>query len=330
MARDEVSWIRILVAEFDDPRWLIIESYPEIADSVEIIYIKMCLLAGKCNAQGLLVLPNGAPYTSETLAAVLRRQLPSIKTALTLLQQHGFVEMVEDAMAISSWQHTQYVDDLKKLADKRAKDAERKRHERLATKQKYLPPPASTDASVDGPRMSASKNKNKKQRLETTTTDVVVVSLETVLDELPARYRDQTSVKKLIATTLESHDEEYVLSNVRYSLRNAKTNFVKYLSDALAKDWAEEERIKEKQARLSADLAREQKAQKAAADAEQEEEFRRRVEEAWASMDESGREIVNAETNGFVAEWELDPASPAAKSAWMNSVAKIAGIEPHN
>lgn len=329
MARDEVSWIRILVAEFDDPRWSIIESYPEIADSVEIIYVKMCLLAGKCNAQGLLVLPNGVPYTPDTLAAALRRQLPSVKAALALLQQHGFVEMVEDAMAISSWQHTQYVDDLQKLADKRAKDAERKRIERLSAKQKYLPSPASTDASVDGPRMSAMQNKNENKDLKTTTTDVVV-SLEAVLAELPLRYRDQAPVRKLIATALESYDDEYVLSNVRYALRNAKTNFKKYLSDSLANDWAEEERVKDQHVRQAAELAREQKSQKEAANLAQDEEFKRRVAEAWTSMDPPVRDIVAAETDAFIAEWGLDPASAAAQSAWMNTVARIAGIQNYN
>ncbi len=68
-------WIRLHLAEFDDPRWLIIESFPEVADAVQIIYIKLLCLAGKCNARGLLLLPGGQPYGEAELAAVLRRQL---------------------------------------------------------------------------------------------------------------------------------------------------------------------------------------------------------------------------------------------------------------
>jgi len=168
---------------------------------------------------------------------------------------------------------------------------------------------------------------NKQDKQETTTTDVVVVSLETVLHELPARYRDQASVKKLIVTALESHDEEYVLSNVRYSLRNAKTNFKKYLSESLVNDWAEEERVKEQQVRQAAEQARQQKAHKEMADAEQEEKFRRRVEEAWASMDAPSREIVNDEVMRIAAEWGWSPDAPAIDAARINAVARIAGLE---
>lgn len=87
-------WIKLNVSEFDDPRWLIIESFPEVADAVEVIYIKLLCLAGKANDGGKLILPGpgGKPYGEAELAAVLRKQPATVRAALQLLENYGFLE----------------------------------------------------------------------------------------------------------------------------------------------------------------------------------------------------------------------------------------------
>lgn len=156
-------WIRLHLAEFDDPRWLIIESFPEIADTVQNIYIKLLILAGKCNSGGLLLLPSGAPYGEVELAAVLRRQPATVRAALQMLEGYGFVERLGDppVLCLPAWLD-QDVDALALLADKRKKDAQRKQKKRNEIKQLQL----SSDTSADNPRnvrqQSNSKNKSNK------------------------------------------------------------------------------------------------------------------------------------------------------------------------
>jgi len=270
----------------------------------------------------------GLAYSDEMIAQVLDYPLTVVRLGLDTFCRLRMMEVDDGVFYITNWGRYQSAD---KIDAKRESNRVRQQRfrDKLKSNQQFLPErdtPRVT-CNAESHDVTPQNRTNKQDKQETTTTDVVVDSLQTVLVELPTRYRDQASVKRQIATALESHDEEYVLSNVRYSLRNAKTNFKKYLGDALANDWAEEERLKEQQIRQATDQARQQKAQKEAADAEQEKEFRRQVEAAWASMDTQSREIVNAEVTRIAEEWGWSPDAPAIDAARINAVARIAGIE---
>lgn len=62
-----VKWIKITTTMFDDEKIDFIESLPE-ADSILIIWIKLLTLAGRTNADGLILLSDTIPYTEEVLA----------------------------------------------------------------------------------------------------------------------------------------------------------------------------------------------------------------------------------------------------------------------
>lgn len=325
-----MDWVKIVTSFLDHRKIKLLRAMPS-GDSLAFLWIVLLLEAGKCNRGGYLLVTDGLPYTDETISKVLDFELSVVRLGLDTFCRLRMLDVDDGAFYITNWGRYQSAD---KIDAKRESNRVRQQRyrEKLRSNQKLLPEHDTSRVTCN----AASHNVTPQNRTytqdtqDTTTTDVVVVSLETVLTELPARYRDQASVKKLISTTLESHDDEYVISNIRYALRNAKTNFKKYLSESLANDWAEEERVKEQHVRQAAELAREQKAQKEAANLAQDEEFKRRVAEAWTSMDAPVRDIVAAETDAFIAEWGLDPASAAAQSAWMNTVARIAGIQNYN
>lgn len=153
-------WIRLHLAEFDDPRWLIIESFPEVADTVEIIYVKLLVLAGKCNAGGALVLPGGAPYAEDELAAVLRRQLTTVRVAIQMLEKYGFLDRTGNPpiLSLPAW-HEQDVDALALLADRRERDKNRKKEKRNENKQLGV----SADMSTDIPRNVHAQNHHHNQ-----------------------------------------------------------------------------------------------------------------------------------------------------------------------
>jgi predicted phage replisome organizer len=85
----EIFWIRLFCSEFDDPRWLAVEQMPD-SDAVQIIYVRMLMLAGRSNANGLLFLHETLPYDFTTLSAVLRRSVPVIQFALMTLERFKF------------------------------------------------------------------------------------------------------------------------------------------------------------------------------------------------------------------------------------------------
>ena len=147
---NEVFWVRLFCAGFEDPRWLAIEQLPD-ADAVQIIYVRMVMLAGRSNADGLLLLHESLPYDVVTLAAVLRRSVPIVQFALTTLEKFRFIEVVDNIIAITDWDLMQATDELARLAARREKDRLRKQMERSERRRLLV---ASVDMSTDSPGMS--------------------------------------------------------------------------------------------------------------------------------------------------------------------------------
>lgn len=248
----DVFWIRLFCAEFDDPRWLAIEQMPD-ADAVQIIYVRMLMLAGRSNAGGLLLLHESLPYDVPTLSAVLRRTVPVVKFTLATLEKFKFIEVVDNSViAITAWDRLQSAGELAKIADRREKDKMRKRTERAEKKKLLL---ASADMSKDSPRMSITTKKESKTDKTTTptpskTTDDVVVTGTAKLDELLAMIPAPEINKRLrakIANSASKVGEAVTASNISYAVAHhnpSKGNLGGMICSAIENDFASAKREK--------------------------------------------------------------------------------------
>lgn len=118
-----VKWIKIVVDIFDDEKVKLIEELPN-GDAVIVIWFKLLCLAGRCNRGGMLMLTDIIPYTDEMLAVIFRKKASEVRQALKVFEEFGMIEIVNDAITIPKWGEYQSED---KLAEKRAKNAERQR-----------------------------------------------------------------------------------------------------------------------------------------------------------------------------------------------------------
>jgi len=264
----EVFWIRLICAEFEDPRWLAIEQMPD-ADAVQIIYIRMLMLAGRSNADGLLLLHESLPYDAGTLAAVLRRTVPVVQFALATLEKFRFIEMVDNVIAITAWDKLQSTSELAKIADRREKDKIRKREERSAKKNLLL---ASAEMSVDCPRTSVTTKKESK--FEIITTPTAPVDAENVVVNGTAKFEEQLQtlipasetnkrLLKVIGDAVSQVGEEVTLSNIRYAVAHhdpSKGKLGGMICAAIENDYActnREEARSEEETRAAARARRE-------------------------------------------------------------------------
>jgi predicted phage replisome organizer len=131
MAENEIKWIKLYTAMFDDDKIKLIESLPE-KDSILIIWIKLLTQAGKCNASGHLILNNKIPYTDEMLATVFNRPLNTVRLALNTFEEFGMIEFYDDMLKISDWEDTQNIEGMEKI---REQNRLRKQKQRLNQKQ---------------------------------------------------------------------------------------------------------------------------------------------------------------------------------------------------
>ncbi len=266
---NEVFWIRMFCAEFDDPRWLAIEQLPD-ADAVQIIYVRMLMLAGRSNSDGLLLLHESLPYDVSTLAAVLRRTVPVVQFALATLERFKFIEMVDNVIAIAEWDRLQPTGELARLAERRKKDRERKRESRAVKKNLLLPSAdMSADASVDSPRKSRTTNKESDSGTTTSNSsrneEVVYfgqTEVESVMELVPPAERNKR-IETVIADSIRRHGRGVTESNIRYALLHhdaSKGRLGGMICEAVINDFdrAEREAIRAKEkARVAANAKRE-------------------------------------------------------------------------
>lgn len=139
----DVKWIKITTDIFDDEKILLIESMPS-ADSIITIWFKLLTLAGKQNNNGVFMMSNKLPYTDEMLATIFRRDLNTVRLALTTFEKFGMIEVIDDVITIPNWNKHQTLD-----AYEKKKERDRIYQQERRCRQKQLIIEKSSDESSD-------------------------------------------------------------------------------------------------------------------------------------------------------------------------------------
>ena len=128
----EVKWIKITTDIFDDEKFDVIKTLDD-KQMVQLAWVKLLCLAGKCNDNGFLTLTREIPYTDEMIANRFGMSIGDVKRSLELFQQLGMVELIENVYMVSNWLKYQNGN---KLEEMRKKNNERQKKYR--EKQKEL------------------------------------------------------------------------------------------------------------------------------------------------------------------------------------------------
>ena len=107
----EVKWIKIVTDIFDDEKILLIETLPD-ADSIIVIWFKLLTLGGKQNNSGVFMFNHKIPYTDEMLATIFRRNVNTVRLALTTFEKYGMIEIINGAITIPNWSKHQNLDQI--------------------------------------------------------------------------------------------------------------------------------------------------------------------------------------------------------------------------
>ena len=132
----EVKWIKITTDIFDDEKLLMIETLPS-ADSIIVIWLKLLTFAGKQNNDGVFIMNNRIAYTDEMLASIFRRDINTVKLALSTFENFGMIDIIDDVITIPNWNKHQSLDmyEQKKLRDRQYQAARRAAQKALVEKK---------------------------------------------------------------------------------------------------------------------------------------------------------------------------------------------------
>lgn len=130
----EVKWIKLSVNVFDDEKFDAIKTLPDSND-MQLVWVKLLCLAGKCNENGFLMISNEIPYTDEMLAQRFDMDIGVVQRALATFQKLEMLEVVDSIYMVSNWLKYQSLDVYEK---KKAYDREYQRRKRAEQKETLL------------------------------------------------------------------------------------------------------------------------------------------------------------------------------------------------
>ena len=137
----DVKWIKISTDIFNDGKLQAIGTLPD-GNMIQLVWIKLLCLAGKCNEGGLLMVTRELPYTDEMLAKRFDMEIGQVQRALDIFQRAGMIDVIENIYMVSNWskyQNTQSLEEYKRQnRERQRKFREKKKQELLEDRERNV------------------------------------------------------------------------------------------------------------------------------------------------------------------------------------------------
>lgn len=128
----DIKWIKLTVNVFDDEKFDAINTLPDRND-IQLVWVKLLCLAGRCNENGFLMLTKEIPYTDEMLSQRFSMDIGVVQRAMKIFQQLNMIEVIDNIYMVSNWLKYQSGDRLDEIKEKN-----RERQKRFRERQKQL------------------------------------------------------------------------------------------------------------------------------------------------------------------------------------------------
>lgn len=113
----EISWIKLKTTMFDDEKIRLIQAVPE-SDAILVIWIRLLVLAGKTNDDGLIYIQRNMPYSEEMLSTLFSKPVNVVRLALTTLEKFNMIDLNTDgSIAITNWSKHQNIEGMEKVRE---------------------------------------------------------------------------------------------------------------------------------------------------------------------------------------------------------------------
>ena len=150
----EMQWIKLRIDMFDDEKIKIIQAMPE-GDALLVVWIRLIALAGKCNANGLVLVDDKFPYTDEMLATIFNKPLQTVWLALTTFEKFRMIESTTKGIYVTNFEKHQNIEGMDRIRERN-----RIRKQRERERKKALLLEESSSAAAQEPEPETAENGN--------------------------------------------------------------------------------------------------------------------------------------------------------------------------
>lgn len=134
----EMQWIKLRIDMFDDEKIKIIQSMPD-GDALLVVWIRLIALAGKCNANGLVLVEDEFPYTDEMLSVIFNKPLQTVKLALMTFEKFRMIESTIKGIYITNFDKHQNIEGMDRIREQNRIRKQRERERKKALLLEELP-----------------------------------------------------------------------------------------------------------------------------------------------------------------------------------------------
>lgn len=192
----EISWIKLKTTMFDDEKIRLIQAVPE-SDAILVIWIRLLVLAGKTNDDGLIYIQRNMPYTEEMLSTLFDKPVNTVRLALSTLGSFNMIDLNTDGMiAITNWEKHQNVEGMDKI---RLRNAERNREYRKKKKQLSLETDSDVTRDITVTSRDATdidKELDKEQEQDKEKKNVYIDQFESFWGKYPKRTQKKKALEQ--------------------------------------------------------------------------------------------------------------------------------------
>ena len=134
----EMQWIKLPIDMFDDEKIKNIQSMPD-GDALLVVWIRLIALAGKCNANGLVLVEDEFPYTDEMLSVIFNKPLQTVKLALMTFEKFRMIESTTKGIYITNFDKHQNIEGMDRIREQNRIRKQRERERKKALLLEELP-----------------------------------------------------------------------------------------------------------------------------------------------------------------------------------------------
>lgn len=111
-----VKWIKLQVDIFDNRKIRQIRAMPS-GNEILLMWFQLMCLAGTINDDGKIYITPEIPYTEKTMSTEFGIPIDTVKLGLTVFQEFGMIDIVDNFLMLSSWSKYQSVDGMEKIRE---------------------------------------------------------------------------------------------------------------------------------------------------------------------------------------------------------------------
>lgn len=139
----KLKWIKLTTDMFDNPKIKYIRNLPD-GDRVLLVWVAILTMAGRCNANGMLILADTIPYTPKMIADEYGFDHAVVEYAVNVFLKLNMLADQDGSLEIPGWSEYQSIDKMAHMQEQH-----RLRQQRYREKQKLLSQKSDSDNEND-------------------------------------------------------------------------------------------------------------------------------------------------------------------------------------